>query len=563
MGIANRIHDTLLEWRLEWSEALKGWLINSIRFGIETLMDILGKAFAPVLKPFIEKMEESGEIPPELQPLLNEIKAPSGQIASMLAMSLGGSVMSGATGSFMQIAFARFGYWIGRLLHPLLPSDKELISSWLRGNITDDNLLYYLRSLGYDDLAITTIKDLSHPRLDVNTVMKLWLRNKELYEPVMKDLADQGLDPARISFLKELTNWIPTADEQTHWLAREVYEPNMVERYGLNDELPNYEETDFSKVGVTPEQMSNKWKAHWEHASYMQIREMLRRGVLNLDKTMPSPPTTEAGWEARDKEGIQAMFDWYRLVEIPPFWRDRLTEMAFEVPTRVDVRRFWDMRTIDEERLRSIYHAQGYHGKDLDDYILWTKVYVAFPDLIARYKNGWIAEETVKSELAALGMSPERLEEMWQTKFKTAQPERVAAEKSATATEIMKAVKKELITRSEGVERLGRLGYSPEEAEFKLDVYIGVSEGSPDTYAEFIDLTEKYRKAMGLDAQLPPPDLVEASKAVRHAKVDLTDAEAKGVKGEKLGSFIKAVSDTEYRYRQLLISWEQSKKGGL
>ena len=563
MGIANRIHDTLLEWRLEWSEALKGWLINSIRFGIETLMDILGKAFAPVLKPFIEKMEESGEIPPELQPLLNEIKAPSGQIASMLAMSLGGSVMSGATGSFMQIAFARFGYWIGRLLHPLLPSDKELISSWLRGNITDDNLLYYLRSLGYDDLAITTIKDLSHPRLDVNTVMKLWLRNKELYEPVMKDLADQGLDPARISFLKELTNWIPTADEQTHWLAREVYEPNMVERYGLNDELPNYGETDFSKVGVTPEQMSNKWKAHWEHASYMQIREMLRRGVLNLDKTMPSPPTTEAGWEARDKEGIQAMFDWYRLVEIPPFWRDRLTEMAFEVPTRVDVRRFWDMRTIDEERLRSIYHAQGYHGKDLDDYILWTKVYVAFPDLIARYKNGWIAEETVKSELAALGMSPERLEEMWQTKFKTAQPERVAAEKSATATEIMKAVKKELITRSEGVERLGRLGYSPEEAEFKLDVYIGVSEGSPDTYAEFIDLTEKYRKAMGLDAQLPPPDLVEASKAVRHAKVDLTDAEAKGVKGEKLGSFIKAVSDTEYRYRQLLISWEQSKKGGL
>ena len=560
MGIANRIEGTIENWRVKWQAALKAWLIAILSFGLEVFMDIIGKAFAPKLQPLIEKIEESGEVPPELQPIFDEIKEPTGQVASMLAMSLGGSVMSGATGSFMQILTARLGYFFGRWLHPLLPSDKELIGAWLRGNITPENLDIYLKSLGYDDLAITVLKDLSHPRLDANTIMKLWLRNKELYEPMLKDLTDQGLDPARISFLKELTNWIPTADEQTHWLAREVYEPEMVSRYGLDSELPNYEETDFSKVGVTPEQMANKWAAHWEHASYMQVREMLRRGLLNLDKTMPSPPTTEAGWATRDAEGMEAMFDWYRLVEIPPFWRDRLTELAFEVPTRVDVRRFWDMRTINEERLRSIYHAQGYHGKDLDDYVLWTKVYTAFPDLVARYKNGWITEDVVRSELVTMGMPEARIEEMIQTKIKTAQPERVETERTATATEIMKAVKKEYITWSEGVERLGRMGYSPEEADFKLRVYVGVVEGSPESYIEFVEWTERYRQAMGLDAQVPPTELVEAGKALRQTELALRDAESENKTGEELTPYLKAKSDTEYRYRQLLIAWEESKK---
>lgn len=220
------------------------------------------------------------------------------------------------------------------------------------------------------------------------------------------------------------------------------------------------------------------------------------------------------------------------------------------------------MRTIDEAELRSIYQRQGYFGKDLENYVLWTKVYVAFPDLIARFKNGWITEEDAKSELAATGLKEPRLTELWQTKFKTVQPERVETERTATATEIMKAVKKEYITRSEGVERLGRMGYSPEEAEFKLDVYIGVSEGSPESYMEFVEMTEKYRKAVGLEAQVPPPDLVEASRVASQARIALRDAEAAFKTGEELATYQKALQDAEYRYRQLLIAWEEEKKRG-
>jgi len=538
MGISDRIEGSIENWRVKWGGALRNFLSYFLGKGIELFFDILGKAAAPKLRPLIDSIEATGKVPPELQPVLDELKNPTGEVAAMLAQSAGGSLFGGAFGKILDGILLPVAYAINSRTKNVILNEAQYLALWIRGQITEEEFIEKMYWVGHDDTDIANLKKLTQIRLDPNSIVTAWRRDPALYEALFKDLTDQGWSEDRIEAIKFITQFIPTADEQTHWLAREVYEPEMVNRYGLDDELPNYEETDFSKVGVSPEQMSNKWKAHWEHASYMQVREMLRRGVLSLDRSMPSPPTTEAGWATRDAEGSEAMFDWYRLVEIPPFWRERLTEMIFEVPTRVDVRRFWDMRTIDEERLRSIYHAQGYHGKDLDDYVLWTKVYVAFPDLIARFKNGWITEEVVKSELTALGMSPERLEEMWQTKFKTAQPERVAAEKMATATEIMKAVKKELISRAEGVERLGRLGYSPEEATFKLDVYLGVSEGSPDTYIEFVDWTEKYRKAVGLDAYVPSDELLEAAKAY---KADPNP-------------------ENTYRYRQLLVAYEEGKK---
>jgi hypothetical protein len=77
---------------------------------------------------------------------------------------------------------------------------------------------------------------------------------------------------------------------------------------------------------------------------------------------------------------------------------------------------------------------------------------------------------------------------------------------------------------------------------------------------EFVDLTERYRQAMGLKAEIPPEDLIEASKAVIEAKKSLAEADERGLTNEKLASYLKAVSDTQYRYRQLLIAWEEEKK---
>ncbi|MBA7706569.1 hypothetical protein ES703_115423 [subsurface metagenome] len=62
---------------------------------------------------------------------------------------------------------------------------------------------------------------------------------------------------------------------------------------------------------------------------------------------------------------------------------------------------------------------------------------------------------------------------------------------------------------------------------------------------------------MGLEAKIPPPELIEAGKALKEAETARKEAIDKGIKEEKLAPYEKAVSDASYRYRQLLTKWKE------
>ncbi len=411
-----------------WKERLHGWFISWVVRGLTDALEDINPEQKAALEDILHMITEDPNTPPQLKTFLEHATERGNPLIILAAIIL------------VPLMFIPMVTGTFRPLGKLFEHKQERLLKTLR--------------------------------LDPISVINAWRRDKPTYEWLFDDLKDQGWSAERIDALKFFTLFMPSAGDIVSWYAREVYEPDMVERYGLDSELPSYEQTDFPKIGVDATQAKNYWMAHWVHASYMQIREMLHRGVLSLDKEMPAPPTTKEGWAARDAEGTAAAYDWFRLVEIPPFWRARLTEMMFEVPTRVDVRRFWDMRTISEERLRSIYHAQGYHGKDLEDYILWTKVYVAFPDLIARWSKGWITLDDVRAELVGYGMPADRLEELIQTKIKAEQPERTSAERDITKSDIIKGVKTGVITREEGIELLMDMGYDEDEADYILLINI-------------------------------------------------------------------------------------------
>jgi len=291
-------------------------------------------------------------------------------------------------------------------------------------------------------------------RFDPISVMTLWRRDPKAYADFIDDLRDQGFSETRIAALKFLTLFYPAPADLIRWQAREVFEPEMVSKYGLDAELGGITREPFYKAGMTDEQITNYWRAHWEHASWIQVIEMLHRGLL-----------TEA--EVRD---------WFRLVEIPPFWRQKLIDTAYTWPTRVDVRRWWDMRTISEERLRELYKGMGYRGENLEDYIRWTKVYTDFPVMLNRWKNGWITLEDVREWLRGLDIPEERIDEFIQERVKVDEPERIAKDREITISDVYKGVKQNVITRSEAVDLLIDLGFDEEEAVYKLDVNIPPDE---------------------------------------------------------------------------------------
>jgi len=411
MGIlGDRITEAVEGWIEAWRERLRGWTISVIDLGMEALLKAIGKSTARLLTPIIEEMEATNVIPEGLKPLFAEMKAPKGEAGGAIGMLVGGSVTGGATSSMLAPWFALMNQAMSMKFPWQLFDPTVAFHLYFRGIMTKDDLYDMMRRAGWKD---------------------------------------EWTDAYEHAFL-----FYPSPGDLVHWQAREVFEPEMIERYGLDDEFEGLRHEDFRKVGVNEEQERNFWRAHWEHPELRTIVEMLRRTDFSEED----------------------MKDWFRLVEIPPFWRDKLIAISWNVPTRVDVRRFWDMRTIDEARLREIYTWQGYHGKDLEDYVLWTKVYCAFPDLIARWKNGWITIDDVRRELTGLGMPAARVDEMIETKIKPDQAERTTKEKDLTKSEITKGVKVERITRDEGVELLMELGYDEDEAIYILAINVPVDE---------------------------------------------------------------------------------------
>ncbi len=291
-------------------------------------------------------------------------------------------------------------------------------------------------------------------RMDPAAIITAWRRDPTKYAWLLDDLDEQGWSEPRIEALKFLTQVIPNAADIVRFALREVYTPEIAEAYGQFQDIPAGAYPDAEKAGLSTDMFNKYWAAHWGLPSASDGFELLHRGILTEDQL----------------KGLLKAND------IMPYWRDQLIKLSWNIPTRVDVRRFWDMRTIDEARLREIYTGLGYHSKDLEDYVLWTKIYVDFPDLLARYKNGWITLDQVKSELIAMGMKPERADTLIEEKIKKAAPERVAAEKDLTKADIISGVKKGVITRVQAAELLTDIGYSNDEAVYLLDVNIPTDE---------------------------------------------------------------------------------------
>ena len=291
-------------------------------------------------------------------------------------------------------------------------------------------------------------------RLDPIQVITAWRRDPVTYEKYFNDLRDFGWDTDRIETLKFITQIIPNVSDLVRMAVREAFTPEIAEKFGQYEDYPDAITEWGEKQGLSKEWLTRYWAAHWDLPAAQQGFEMLRRGII-------------------DEDTLKMLL---RALDVMPYWRDKLIGISWEVPTRVDIRRFWEMRTIDEARLRELYAARGYHGKDLEDYVLWTKIYTDFPDLLARYKNGWITLDQVKSEIIGMGLSPERADTLIEEKIKKAAPERVATEKNLTKADIINGVKKGVITRGEGTVLLMDIGYDPTEAEFILAISIPPDE---------------------------------------------------------------------------------------
>lgn len=305
---------------------------------------------------------------------------------------------------------------------------------------------------------------LSQYRLyDVGEIMALWLRGVLTNDKMYERMRELGFTDTRTAELVHLYEVIPGPSDLFQLVAKEAFEPDQIKKFGLDEEFPEAQMEWLEKQGVTRYWAERYWAAHWTNPSPQQVWEMLHRGLV----------TTED------------MDQYFRVIELPRFWRERMTKISYAPYTRVDLRRLWKEGIItDVEEIFKEYKWQGY------------------------------------DEEHALNL----------TKFAIADAEEEGRQLSLS--QIMSAFKDRLLNRADCKYLLRALGYDEAKADFIIENAEYEME-EKETALKIKIIKEKYIRRQ-LDKFGATADLSRLNLPATYIQTLLTDWEYDFIKTEKL-----------------------------
>jgi len=395
---------------------------------------------------------------------------------------------------------------------------------------------------------------------------------------VREDLRKAGWDDARIDLMYKLAEFFPSPRDLIQWAGRQVFETDLVNELRLTDEFEQINIEQWAKSGVTKEQALNFWIAHWQQCSFAQISEMVHRNIFGDDTV-----------------GRHILELWFRANEIPTYWREAISKIMWEIPNRIDARRFWELRVIDAPRLQRIYENLGYRGEDLRDEVLFAKVAVDLPKLFKRYNNGWITLDEVKSELRAIGanettinehiqentdnnaasisfngtwaryengwitlnevreilagqgLNSQSIEALLQTKLlKTA----ATANKDLTKAELLKAWHSKVLSDTDIRTLLTRMGYDDNEVSIILAIN-PAKDAKPPTKSKLELLVERIRQIEGFDYKIITEDIIEQDDKIAALETHLQDMIAQQADTQLIETLRVEIESEKLRLKEL------------
>ncbi len=181
-------------------------------------------------------------------------------------------------------------------------------------------------------------------------IVAFQLRRNPSLDDLPKELGKLGVHPDYHNVYKELAQQIPPVADIITMAVREAFTPSIAARFGQYEGLPSEFVEWVGKKGLTREWAERYWAAHWSLPSPSQGFEMLHRGIIGRDD-------------------LSLLL---RALDIMPFWRDKLIEMAYTPFTRVDIRRMFNSGVLTETEVTDAYKAIGYNDFNADKLTAFT-----------------------------------------------------------------------------------------------------------------------------------------------------------------------------------------------
>lgn len=303
--------------------------------------------------------------------------------------------LSRAIGFIAAIGFGMVGYWSqifvaeSQAKYPanVIPPD-ELILQLYRGQIEPQVAKDELSRNGFSEEWADRIIEARRPRNAPDEYLRMWLRGESMEGGIDDKLAELGFPEDEINILKTLAHYIPAVPDLVRMAVREAFTPEIVERYQLHADFPPEFAEWAERVGVSEEWAKNFWAAHWELPSITMAFEMLHRGIIT------------------DEELATLL----RTLDVMPYWRDKITAVAYRPYSRVDVRRMYGVGVLDEAAVKRSYLDLGYDNEKAENMTAFTLLFgksaerdLTKAELLRGYREGILDEATVNEALIDMG----------------------------------------------------------------------------------------------------------------------------------------------------------------
>ncbi len=271
----------------------------------------------------------------------------------------------------------------------------ELVKARRRNIIDEDKFINDATGLGFDTSDIQAAQGLDQLQIPANDLITWWLRgfiDEETFDAKILLLGIRDEDRDNI---KKAAILLPGPSDLVTMAVREVFSPEVAEKFGQFDDFPEPFKEWAAKQGLSEFWAKNIWAAHWGLPSVQMGYEMLHRGIITVDE-------------------LKMLL---RAQDVMPFWRDKLIAMSYANYTRVDIRRMHAMEILTNEEVLAAHLAIGYskeRAQNLTKFVIslntpdailpyYEAVHPTRAQIIEYYRRGTIQDIDAQRALEALG----------------------------------------------------------------------------------------------------------------------------------------------------------------
>jgi len=291
-------------------------------------------------------------------------------------LSLLGSVM-GIIGSL--VPTLRIGEVGNELRRFLDYSGTTSTAAFLHGELLKNTLAIKLEQKAKNLMKLELIP--------IPTAIILYFRGKMPLEELHIIGNKQGFTSGQIDLMIEREVFYPSAQDFISFGVREVFNEAVVNKYGYDRDFPKDILPHAKKCGIREDQLKWYWRAHWILPSPRQGYEMLRRGEI-------------------DREELSELL---RISDMAPGWIEKMINIAYKPIGRIDLRRLYRERLIDNEGFAKGMQALGYSPENAELMRRWTEIDImgkerdlTFSMILTGVKLGKITREKAIKELIGL-----------------------------------------------------------------------------------------------------------------------------------------------------------------